>query len=140
MSELKNKSIKMSVHQDKNVTFIKRTKKFTLDQAQKFIPRLDGITFMAFELAKPLMEELKNPLGKENKKDIAKKLQDIVDLWSEQIKFFGAIPKGLWTVDFDNGEGFYTWVYGQKEITSCQGTTQRSPYSNSTAPLSYVDE
>ena len=32
-------------------------------------------------------------------------------LWNQKIKKLGAIPKGLWLVDFEFGRGYYRWKY-----------------------------
>jgi len=35
----------------------------------------------------------------------------IIEEWAAKVSALGALPKGLWTVDFDSGEGFYyCWV------------------------------
>ncbi|MCB1197844.1 MAG: DUF2203 family protein [Bdellovibrionota bacterium] len=116
---------------DQNITFIKRAKKFTLAGARQFISRIEGITFVAFARAQPLFEELKKPEGIRDKKEVTQELHEIVTLWSEQIMYFGAMTRGLWMVDFDTGEGFYTWVYGEADITSYrtydQSFEQRTP-------------
>ncbi|MCB0271376.1 MAG: DUF2203 family protein [Bdellovibrionales bacterium] len=118
---------------EQNVSFLKRPRRFTLAQAQNFVSILDGITFMAMELVTPLMEELKNPLGTQDKQVVTQKVQKIVSMWSEQVLYFGGITRGLWMVDFDCGDGFYTWVYGEKSISSYrtyhQDFSDRTPIS-----------
>jgi hypothetical protein len=33
----------------------------------------------------------------------------------------GCLPKGIWLVDFDNGEGYYCWRYGDDQIEYFHG-------------------
>lgn len=38
--------------------------------------------------------------------------------WMETITALGAIPKGLWTVDFDSGRGYYfCWTYDEEHLS-----------------------
>jgi hypothetical protein len=41
--------------------------------------------------------------------------------WSEKILKLGCLPKGIWLVDFDNGEGYYCWRYGDEKIQYFHG-------------------
>lgn len=40
----------------------------------------------------------------------------IVRNWAEQIMALGCEVKGLWLVDFDNGEGYYCWKYPEPDL------------------------
>lgn len=114
MTMIKN----IPIERDQNVSFLKRPRRFTLEQARRFVPVLDGITFVALERSAPLMEKLKAKGTEDEKKAITEELQEIVALWSEQVLYLGAITRGLWMVDFDCGDGFYTWVFGEDDVSS----------------------
>jgi hypothetical protein len=43
-------------------------------------------------------------------------LKIVVDDWTARIRTMGLEAKGLWLVDFDNGEGYYCWKYPEPEI------------------------
>jgi hypothetical protein len=36
--------------------------------------------------------------------------------WAKRVMALGCEVKGLWLVDFDNGEGYYCWKYPEPEI------------------------
>ena len=48
-------------------------------------------------------------------------LQEVVDAWTKDLQSLGAEPKGLWLVDFDNGDGYYCWCYPETGITHYHG-------------------
>ena len=48
-------------------------------------------------------------------------LRDVVNLWADELQTLGAVPKGLWLVDFDNGVGYYCWCYPESGITHYHG-------------------
>ena len=47
--------------------------------------------------------------------------QLVVMEWAESILNLGVEVKGLWLVDFDNGEGYYCWCYPEETITHYHG-------------------
>ncbi len=41
----------------------------------------------------------------------------MINQWAEEIMALGALPKGLWTVDFDSGEGYYyCWTLNEADL------------------------
>jgi hypothetical protein len=44
-----------------------------------------------------------------------------VDNWAEAVRAMGLEAKGLWLVDFDNGEGYYCWKYPEQVISHYHG-------------------
>jgi hypothetical protein len=48
-------------------------------------------------------------------------LRDVVNRWADELQTLGAEPKGLWLVDFDNGEGYYCWCYPEPGIAHYHG-------------------
>lgn len=47
---------------------------------------------------------------------LEEEVQKIVQQWVAHVVQVGAQAKGLWLVDFDNGNGYYCWKYGEKEL------------------------
>jgi hypothetical protein len=46
------------------------------------------------------------------------RMNEAVQRWADEILALGALPKGLWTVDFDSGQGFYyCWALNEPELT-----------------------
>ena len=55
-------------------------------------------------------------------------LRDIVEAWAEAVRALGLEVKGLWLVDFDNGEGYYCWKYPEDTRSpTITATTRGSP-------------
>ena len=48
-------------------------------------------------------------------------LKVIVDHWSARIRDMGLEAKGLWLVDFDNGEGYYCWQHPEPSVSHYHG-------------------
>ena len=45
-------------------------------------------------------------------------INTVINQWAEDILDLGALPKGLWTVDFDSGEGyFFCWTLNEPNLT-----------------------
>jgi hypothetical protein len=54
-------------------------------------------------------------------------LQDIVNGWADEVRALGVEVKGLWLVDFDNGEGYYCWKYPEETVGHYHGYEEGSP-------------
>lgn len=78
---------------------LKKNKTFTLQEARGILPLVKKITQEAVEQTE---EGQEMPL--------------IAEKWSEKILKLGCEPKGLWMVDFDNGQGFYCWHYPEEDV------------------------
>ncbi len=48
-------------------------------------------------------------------------LESVVAAWTGQLQGFGLEVKGLWLVDFDNGDGYYCWKYPEVAILHYHG-------------------
>ena len=48
-------------------------------------------------------------------------LEDVVAAWTGQVQTLGPEVKGLWLVDFDNGEGYYCWGYPETAVLHFHG-------------------
>ena len=48
-------------------------------------------------------------------------LREIVNGWADAVRELGVEVKGLWLVDFDNGEGYYCWKYPETTIGHFHG-------------------
>ena len=48
-------------------------------------------------------------------------VEAVVAAWTGQLQELGVVVKGLWLVDFDNGDGFYCWSYPEASILHYHG-------------------
>ena len=48
-------------------------------------------------------------------------LRQVVNGWADDVQSLGLEAKGLWLVDFDNGEGYYCWSYPEETVAHYHG-------------------
>ncbi len=96
---------------------LKKNKVFSLLEAQDLLPLIRRITGDAVEQV-TLLENQVHQLAthSEERSQLEGKLNGIVRRWADKVSKLGAVPKGFWLVDFDNGEGYYCWKYGEEDV------------------------
>ena len=95
---------------------------FSLDQARALLPRVKSLTADAVVRAEAVSAELAriseaDPVHIQ----LTDALRDIVNTWADAVRALGLEAKGLWLVDFDNGEGYYCWKYPATAIAHYHG-------------------
>lgn len=95
---------------------------FTLQQASELLPEVKHLTADAVRRAETLATQL-HGLAEDDPEHVSLSaaLRDVIDGWAEQVGALGVEPKGLWLVDFDNGEGYYCWSYPEPTIAHFHG-------------------
>lgn len=96
---------------------LKKGKMFTLKEAKSLLPVIKKITDEAIhqvERLKARIEEIDPEPA--HRPYYEQELGVIVERWSQKILRLGCEPKGLWLVDFNNGEGYYCWHYPEEEV------------------------
>ncbi len=100
-----------------NVISITQPRRFTLQEAEELLPVIRKITQETVETFLLLEEKLSHtPENSEKWKSVENEIMLLLDRWSEKMSKLGCYPKGIWLVDFDNGEGYYCWRYGDEKI------------------------
>lgn len=101
-----------------NVVEINRKKHFTLADARQLLPIVYRLSEESSREVKSLLNRIEAFSDKENPSVIAIETQvnAIIDRWQVKIEKLGAVPKGLWMADFDNGQGYYCWKFPETEI------------------------
>ncbi len=106
------KSISMS-----NVIPLFQKRKFTLAEAEKLLPIVRKLTREAAGRFLLLEQKLKAHQADSAKvKEIEAEVGALLDQWAEKVGKLGCEVKGIWLVDFDNGEGYYCWRYDEETI------------------------
>jgi len=111
---------------------LKKGKRFTLQEAKGLLPvikRITNETVGQIESLKARIDEFDpDPVQRPY---YERKLGQIVERWSQKILKLGCEPKGLWLVDFDNGEGYYCWHFPEEDVAFYHsydgGFTGRTP-------------
>ena len=97
---------------------------FTYDEAQGLLPEVRRVTEAHHRRLQELreqLEQLRNPgdsPGGRHTTKLNEWMNAVITQWSEDIAALGALPKGLWTVDFDSGRGYYfCWTYDEERLS-----------------------
>jgi hypothetical protein len=95
---------------------------FSLQQARDLLPQIKHMTADAVRRAESLVNQLQG-LHEEDpeRATLAAALRDVVNGWAEHVRSLGLEAKGLWLVDFDNGEGYYCWCYPEETVGHYHG-------------------
>ena len=84
---------------------------FTYAEAKALLPRVQQLTQEAYDRVERLLE---------NSTQVAhtrEQAQSIVNAWASEMGALGLDIKGLWLVDFDNGEGYYCWSHPENTVS-----------------------
>ncbi len=94
-------------------------KVFSYEEACALLDEVREVTSAAHNRLKDLRGRIeKSPPGSPKTKKLNEWLNTVIHQWSEDIMELGALPKGLWTVDFDSGKGFYyCWTLNEATIS-----------------------
>lgn len=95
---------------------------FSLDQSRELLPQVKHLTADAVRRAETLASQLHGlPEDDPEHATLTAALREVVNGWAEQLQALGVEAKGLWLVDFDNGEGYYCWCYPEPTIQHYHG-------------------
>ena len=95
---------------------------FTLAEAQQMLPRVRALTEQAVQEVDQLSSAIhRMPETDPARAAMATKLEAVVAAWTGQVQGLGLEVKGLWLVDFDNGDGYYCWKYPEAAILHYHG-------------------
>ena len=92
---------------------------FSYDEARALISQVREMTREANERVRALKADAsKAPRGSKRAHKLKEWVDTVVQHWAERIETLGALPKGVWTVDFDSGEGFfYCWTFDEEDLS-----------------------
>ncbi len=106
---------------NRDVFRVSRQGPFELDEATELVRLLNQITHKYSEKVNELVEQLESLPSHErqNVVEIENTIGQLINEWNGKVRRLGAIPKGLWLVDIDNGQGYYCWKYPEPGIEFC---------------------
>lgn len=81
---------------------------FTYDEAAALLDEVRELTRAANERLQDLRAQAgEADPGSHRARKLAEWMNTAIHQWAEDMMALGALPKGLWTVDFDSGKGYY---------------------------------
>ena len=93
-------------------------RQFSLDEASRLLPSIKLVTAEAVREKEELSREPRQHGEAHPKHDVlTEQLDSVVSRWASRLKELQVEAKGLWLVDFDNGDGYYCWQYPEEAIT-----------------------
>jgi hypothetical protein len=95
---------------------------FSLDQARELLPAVKHLTADAVRETELLASQLQGlPEEDPDFEGLSLALKEVVERWVDEVRTLGLEAKGLWLVDFDNGQGYYCWSYPEPTISHYHG-------------------
>ena len=95
---------------------------FTLIEAQQLLGQVRPMTEGAVKEADRLSATIQGMTDSDPARAGAvEQLEGVVAAWTADIGALGVDVKGLWMVDFDNGEGYYCWKHPEPAILHYHG-------------------
>lgn len=96
---------------------------FSYEEARALIGEIQKKTAFADNRLQALRAKLQSePDASDKARKLNEWIQTVIARWSREILEIGAMPKGLWTVDFDSGEGYYyCWSMGESDLEHFHG-------------------
>jgi hypothetical protein len=95
---------------------------FTLSQATALLPSVQEMTAEAVRQAEELADAIEDIDEDDPQRSIlGAELKMVVEAWTLRIREMGLEAKGLWLVDFDNGEGYYCWQHPESSVSHYHG-------------------
>lgn len=92
---------------------------FSYEEASELLEQVREITSEAHRRLQELRAKVDGlPPASRQAKKLSEWINTVIHQWAEEILALGALPKGLWTVDFDSGKGFYyCWTLNERHLS-----------------------
>lgn len=97
---------------------------FTYEEALEVLPEVQKMTTEAVQKISVFAAQIFAAREEDHKKGYEKEQAKAVNNWVQTIEQLGCEVKGLWLVDFDNGEGYYCWQYPEANLEYYHGYTE----------------
>lgn len=95
---------------------------FSLDEARALLPEVKTLTSGAVRRVEALTAKLRKVKASDPMHaELEESIESAVRAWGLAIQALGIEVKGLWLIDFDNGEGYYCWRHPEDTVSHYHG-------------------
>lgn len=93
-------------------------RKFSKEEAEALLSAVKRITNSAAAEAERIGEVIRfTPKSEPSFKRLSADLDLVVKRWAVKIRKLGARPAGIWIVDFESKEGWFSWRLGDENLS-----------------------
>jgi len=100
---------------------INQKRVFTLEDAEALLPIVNRITRTYKTEANKLNTQISLCPSSTRRRALEQTLKEVFQQWTSKMMRLGCDAKGMWLVDFDNGEGYYCWHFPEDHISYYHG-------------------
>lgn len=106
-----------------SIVEICQQKVFSHDEVNQILPLIYRLTEEVSKEVRLLVQCLETLPDKTSDRalEIEARVDRYIHNWQGKIKRLGGHPKGLWLVDFDNGNGYYCWKFPETKVSYVHG-------------------
>jgi hypothetical protein len=97
-------------------------RRWTLDTARALFDEVRERTGKAVRQVDELLADREQyAAGEPERQALDERIQKLISSWIRAMEALGLEVKGLWLVDFDNGEGYYCWKWPEERLEYFHG-------------------
>lgn len=97
-------------------------RRFSLEDARELLPTIKRLTAEAVRSSEQVSSQMQGMSEQDpDHAVLSAEFQAIVEGWARRVQALEVEVKGLWLVDFDNGEGYYCWCYPEDTVGHFHG-------------------